>query len=36
LGGGQAAKNAARSPVLARPFAPGGRMFLKPPPSFVP
>jgi hypothetical protein len=36
LGGGQAAKNAARSAALASPFAPGGRMFQNPPPSFVP
>jgi hypothetical protein len=36
LGGGQEAKKAARSTAFARPFAPGGRMFQKPPPSFVP
>ena len=36
LGGGQAAKNKARSAAFASPFAPGGRMFQNPPPSFVP
>jgi hypothetical protein len=36
LGGGQAARNAAISAALAWPLAPGGRMFQKPPPSFVP
>src|SRR5215208_5926247 len=36
FGGAQAAKNCARSVAFASPFAPGGRMFQKPPPSLVP
>jgi hypothetical protein len=36
FGGGQAARNAAMSAALAWPFCPGGRMFQKPPLSFVP
>jgi hypothetical protein len=36
FGGAQAARNAAMSAAFAWPFWPGGRMFQKPPPSFVP
>jgi hypothetical protein len=35
-GGGQLARKAASCWPLAKPFSPGGRMLLKPPPSPVP